>query len=167
MLLSLGNGGPGGCECWSQRTHTFSGRLKKFTKSYDQIRRQHDVWKKTSDLRRLRENKPPAPTGIRKDNSWSICQLSVAVPTNMLKQESLAQTNLVYNRPSLSRDLHWRIKFQGFCDQTANSPYIYALKYRTKTALHSQRDSAVSRICEQTKEAVWARKFVLFDSCKM
>ena len=61
---------------------------------------------KTSDLRRLRENKPPAPTGIRKDNSWSICQLSVAVPANMPKQEWLAQTNLVYNRPSLSRDLH-------------------------------------------------------------
>ena len=167
MLLSLGNEVPGGCECWSQWTQTSSGRLKKVTTSYDQTRCQHDVWKKTSDLRRLHENKQPAPTGIRKDNSWSICQLSVAVPANMLKQESLAQTNLVYNRPSLSRDLHWRIKSQGFCDRTINSPYTYAPKYRTKTALHSQRDSAVSRICEQTKEVVWARKFVLFDSGKM
>ena len=71
--------------------------------TYGKRRRIYDVFVK---INLLRENKPPAPTGIRKDNSWSICQLSVAVPANMLKQESLAQTNLVYNRPSLSRDLH-------------------------------------------------------------
>ena len=32
-----------------------SGRLKKFTASYDQTRRGHDVWKKRSDLRRLED----------------------------------------------------------------------------------------------------------------
>ena len=32
---------------------TSSGRLKKVTTSYDQTRRRHDVWKMTSDLRRL------------------------------------------------------------------------------------------------------------------
>ena len=30
-------------------------RLKKVTTSYDQIRRRHDIWKKTSDLRRLED----------------------------------------------------------------------------------------------------------------
>ena len=34
---------------------TSSGRLKKVTTSYDQARRWHDVWKKTSDLRRLED----------------------------------------------------------------------------------------------------------------
>ena len=34
---------------------TSSGRLKKVTTSYDQTRRRHDVWKKTSDLRRLED----------------------------------------------------------------------------------------------------------------
>ena len=29
-----------------------------------------------------------------------------AVPVNMLKRESFAQTNLPYNCPSLSRDMH-------------------------------------------------------------
>ena len=32
---------------------TSLGRLKKVTTSYDQTRRRWDVWKKTSDLRRL------------------------------------------------------------------------------------------------------------------
>ena len=36
-----------------------------------------------------------------------------------------AQTILIYQRPSFSRDLCWLIKFQIFCDQTINSPYIY------------------------------------------
>ena len=54
----------------------------------------------------LRENKPPAATGIRKDNSWVVCQLSFAVPVNMRKRETFGQTNLIYNRFSLSRDLH-------------------------------------------------------------
>ena len=53
----------------------------------------------------LHENKPPALAGIRIDNGWSICHLSFAVPENILKRESFAQTNLVYNRPSLSFDL--------------------------------------------------------------
>ena len=34
---------------------TSSGRLKKVTTSYNQTRRRHDVWKKTSDLRRLED----------------------------------------------------------------------------------------------------------------
>ena len=34
---------------------TSSGRLKKVTTSYDQTRRRQDVWKKTSDLRRLED----------------------------------------------------------------------------------------------------------------
>ena len=34
---------------------TSSGRLKKVTTSYDQTRRHHDVWKMTSDLRRLED----------------------------------------------------------------------------------------------------------------
>ena len=34
---------------------TSSRRLKKVTTSYDQTRRRHDVWKKTSDLRRLED----------------------------------------------------------------------------------------------------------------
>ena len=34
---------------------TSSGRLKKVTTSCDQTRRRHDVWKKTSDLRRLED----------------------------------------------------------------------------------------------------------------
>ena len=34
---------------------TSSGRLKKVTTSCDQTRRRHDVWKKTSDLRRLKD----------------------------------------------------------------------------------------------------------------
>ena len=33
---------------------TSLGRLKKVTTSYDQTRRLHDIWKKTSDLRRLK-----------------------------------------------------------------------------------------------------------------
>ena len=33
----------------------FSGRLKKVTTSYDQTRRRHDVWKMTSNLRRLED----------------------------------------------------------------------------------------------------------------
>ena len=37
----------------AQPTQKSSGRLKKFTTSYDQTRRRHDVWKMTSDLRRL------------------------------------------------------------------------------------------------------------------
>ena len=36
-----------------------------------------------------------------------------------------------------------------------------------KTDVHSQRDSAVSCICEQTKEVGWARKFISLDSRKM
>ena len=36
---------------------------------------------------------------------------------------------------SLSRDLHWPIKFQDFCHRTINSRYIYAPKYRTKNWL--------------------------------
>ena len=34
---------------------TSSGRLKKVTTSYDQTRRRHNVWKKTSNLRRLKD----------------------------------------------------------------------------------------------------------------
>ena len=34
---------------------TSSDRLKKVMTSYDQTRRLHDVWKKTSDLRRLKD----------------------------------------------------------------------------------------------------------------
>ena len=34
---------------------TSSGRLKKVTTSYDQTRRLHDVWQKTSDLQRLED----------------------------------------------------------------------------------------------------------------
>ena len=34
---------------------TSSGRVKKVTTSHDQTRRRHDVWKKTSDLRRLED----------------------------------------------------------------------------------------------------------------
>ena len=34
---------------------TSSGRLKKVTTSYDQTRRGHDIWKMTSDLRRLED----------------------------------------------------------------------------------------------------------------
>ena len=34
---------------------TSSGRFKKVTTSYDQTRRCHHVWKKTSDLRRLED----------------------------------------------------------------------------------------------------------------
>ena len=34
---------------------TSSGRLKKFTTSYNQTRRPHDVWKKTLDLRHLED----------------------------------------------------------------------------------------------------------------
>ena len=34
---------------------TSSGRLKKVTTTYDQIRRHHDVWQKTFDLRRLED----------------------------------------------------------------------------------------------------------------
>ena len=34
---------------------TSSGRLKKVTTSYDQTTRRHDIWKKTSDLRRLED----------------------------------------------------------------------------------------------------------------
>ena len=80
-------------------------------------------------------NKPPALTGIRKYNSWSISQLSFAVPADMLKRESFTQTNLVYNGPTLSRDLHLPIRFQVFCDRTINSVYIYVPKYRTKNWL--------------------------------
>ena len=34
---------------------TSSGRLKKVTTSYNQTRRRQDVWKKTSDFRRLED----------------------------------------------------------------------------------------------------------------
>ena len=34
---------------------TYSERLEKVTKSYDKTRRLHDVWQKTSDLRRLED----------------------------------------------------------------------------------------------------------------
>ena len=34
---------------------TSSGRLKKVTTSCDQTRRRHDVWKKTSNSRRLED----------------------------------------------------------------------------------------------------------------
>ena len=34
---------------------TSSGRLQKVTTSYDQTRRLHDIWQKTSDLQRLEE----------------------------------------------------------------------------------------------------------------
>ena len=34
---------------------TSSGRLKKLTTSYHQTKRCHDIWKKTSDLRRFEE----------------------------------------------------------------------------------------------------------------
>ena len=34
---------------------TFSGRLKKVKSSYDQTGRSHDVWEKSSDLRRLED----------------------------------------------------------------------------------------------------------------
>ena len=34
---------------------TSSGRFKKVTTSYDQTRHRHDVWKMTSDLRRLED----------------------------------------------------------------------------------------------------------------
>ena len=36
-------------------SNTSSGSLKKVTASYDQIKRRHDVWKMTSDLRRLED----------------------------------------------------------------------------------------------------------------
>ena len=39
----------------TQPTQTSSGHLKKVTMSYDQTRRRHDVWKKTSDLQRLED----------------------------------------------------------------------------------------------------------------
>ena len=39
----------------AQPTQKSSGRLKKFTTSYDQTRRRHDVWKMTLDLRRLED----------------------------------------------------------------------------------------------------------------
>ena len=39
----------------TQPTQTSSGRLKKVTTSYYQTRRRHDVWKITSDLRRLED----------------------------------------------------------------------------------------------------------------
>ena len=34
---------------------TSSGHLEKVITSYDQTRRRQDVWKKTSDLRRLKD----------------------------------------------------------------------------------------------------------------
>ena len=57
----------------------------------------------------------------------------------------------------------WPIKFQIFCNRTINSRYIHALRHQTKTSLHSQRDIAVSRICEQMEEVAWARKLVSFE----
>ena len=39
----------------TQPTQMSSRRLKKVTTSYDQTRRHHNVWKKTSDLRRLED----------------------------------------------------------------------------------------------------------------
>ena len=38
-----------------RRLKTSSGRLEKVTTSYDQTRRRQDVWRKTSDLRRLED----------------------------------------------------------------------------------------------------------------
>ena len=74
----------------------------------------------------FREDKPPAPTRIRKDNSWSICQHSCCYTSEY------AQTNLIYQRPSFSRDLYWPNKFQIFCYRTINYPYICASKHQTK-----------------------------------
>ena len=88
--------------------------------------------------------------------------LRVAVPANKFKRESFVQTNLIHSHPSFSRHLYCPIKFQIFCDRTIISPYIYTPKHQT--ILYSQRDVAVSRICEQVEEVVWARKFVSFDS---
>ena len=81
----------------------------------------------------------------------------------MLKRESFAQADLAYNHLSLSSDLHWPIKFQDFCSRPIPPTYTRASTEQI-TDLHSQRDSAVSRICEQTKTEVWARKFISFDS---
>ena len=52
-----------------------------------------------------RKNKPSALTVVRKDNSWVFVSFRFAIPANMLKGESFAQTNLIHNHPSFSRDL--------------------------------------------------------------
>ena len=101
--------------------------VKCFKNSYFeellQIAENNDS-KKYNNL--FRENKPPAPTRIRKDNRWSICQLSCCYTSEYV------QKNVIYQRPSFSRDLCRPIKFQVFCDQTINSPYIYAPKHQSK-----------------------------------
>ena len=65
----------------------------------------------------------------KKVNSCSIYQLSCS------HTRGYAQTNLIYQRPSFSRDLYWPIKYQTFCDQTINSPYIYTPNHQTKNKL--------------------------------
>ena len=92
---------------------------------------------------------------LTKYSSWSIYQLSCCYTSEY------AQTNLIYRRPSFSRDLYWPIKFQIFCDQTINSPYIYAPKHQTKTNLHLGRDSTVGFV---KKWSGVSQKSVLFDS---
>ena len=55
-----------------------SGRRKKVTTSYDQTRRRHHVWKKTSDLRRLEDVwfmtswRRPIYVVLKTSNLWSL-----------------------------------------------------------------------------------------------
>ena len=77
-----------------------SGRLKKVTKSFDQTKRRHNIWKwrriynvlKTSDLRRLED--------VQFTTSWKSLIYNVVRMSDIWRLEDFCKTTFVYQRCS-------------------------------------------------------------------
>ena len=84
---------------------TSSGLLKKVTTSYDQTRRHHDVWKKTSDLRRPEDVWFTSFWDIQFTTSWRrlIYDVSGRLVYNVLKTSNLQCLEEVWFRTSWRR----------------------------------------------------------------
>ena len=103
---------------------------------------------------------PPASTG-KKITGGVFFRFRIAVPANTFKR-------IVCSNKS---DFPIALRFHGTSiDQPNFKSFAIELHTYTcrstkqKTNLHSQRDSTVSRICEQMKEVVRIRESVAFDS---
>ena len=131
----------------------FSGRLKKVTTSYDQTRRRHDVWKKTSDLRRLEDVwftsswRRPIYDVLKTSDLWRLqdvwfstswrCLIYVVLKTSNLRR---LEKRLIYNVFRTS-DL-WRTSWRRL---------IYVAFFKASVKRHLCSNVAVTSIQRQKK----------------
>ena len=128
------------CELWKAFKNTYFEEILQVAVNNDSKWYNYNLFPK---------NKPPVPTGTWKDNSWSIRQLSCSCTS---------EYTFIFTWPVLNNQI----------PNLLRSNYKSSLHIRTGapskklTSSHVDvhievRNSAVSRICEQIKEVVWAR----------